>query len=202
MASLIRQSGEDPGDIIHLKPGINRFGTDENCDFIVDHSSVSKIHCDLVLDKRGLTVRDLNSLRGTLIDGTPVAESRIRVGQTLRLGEVILLVANDKLEPVPKRVESQAPTNKVTFCKKHPETEATFHCPNCQMLMCVKCVHVLKVHGGHGVCLCPECSHQCESLLAKDTRELGQMIDELVMVRNAFAPREHRHAPPSPSETV
>lgn len=201
MASLIRQSGDDPGDVIELKPGVNRFGAGGDCDFIVDSSSVSKAHCDLLVDEMGITVRDLDSLNGTFVNENPVAESRVLVGQTIRLGDVRLLVADDKLRPAPVSGASAAQQPRVTFCPTHPDTEVSFHCPECKTLMCVHCVHVLKVHGGHGLCLCPVCSHECESLVVKDTRELGQMIDQLVMVRNAFAPRPHRQTPQTPSET-
>lgn len=202
MASLIRQSGDDPGDVIELKAGVNRFGTGEECDFIVDHSSVSQAHCDLFVDETGITVRDLDSQNGTFVNENPVAEVRVLVGQTLRLGEVQLLVADDRLQSANTTSHSDGPVRQVTYCATHPETEVSFHCPHCKLLMCIHCVHVLKVRKGHGLCLCPHCSNECEALLAKDTRELDQMIDQLVMVRNAFGPRPHRPTPPSPSETI
>lgn len=202
MASLIRQSGDDPGDVIELKPGKNRFGTGEDCDFIVDHSSVSEVHCDLIVDEVGLTVRDLDSQNGTFVNESPVAESKVLVGQTIRLGEVRLLLADDEMVTHKTTQELRVAVAKVSYCTKHPDSEVAFHCPQCGSMMCVHCVHVIKVHKGHGLCLCPHCSHECESLLAKDTRELGQVIDQLVMVRRAFAPRPHRNSPPTPSESV
>lgn len=202
MASLMRQSGDDPGDLIELKPGVNRFGAGKDCDFIVDSSRVSEAHCDILVDQTGITVRDLDSLNGTFIDETPVAECRVRKGQTLRLGDLRLLVVDDTLRPTEKPASSGQVSSGPTYCAKHPDTEVSFHCPECRTLMCIHCVRVLKIHGGHGLCLCPDCSHECESLVAKDTRELNQMIDQLVMVRNAFAPRPHRHPRPAPSETV
>lgn len=201
MASLIRQSGEDPGDVIELKPGVNRFGTGENCDFIVDHSSVSEVHCDMIVDEDGLTICDLDSQNGTFVDETPIAESKVRIGQTIRLGEVLLLVADDKLGSPKSTQELRTAAATTTYCEKHPDTEVSFYCPHCDKLMCVHCVHVLKVHAGHGLCLCPVCSRPCESLVAKNTRELNQVIDELVMVRRAFAPRPRRQSSSSSSSS-
>jgi len=201
MASLIRVSGEDPGDVIRLQPGVNRFGTGEECDFIVDHSSVSAAHCDMIVDDEGLVVRDLDSQNGTFVDEDPVAESKVLIGQTIRLGEVRLLVADDTLDSAKTTQELRVAAVTVTYCEKHPDTEVTFHCPHCDKWMCVHCVRVLKVQGGRGLCLCPDCSHQCESLATKDTRELNRMIDELVMVRRAFAPRPRRESPPKPSDS-
>lgn len=202
MASLIRQSGDDPGDVIELKPGINRFGTGENCHFLVDHSSVSDPHCDLIVDENGLTVRDLDSQNGTFVDESPVAEAKVLIGQTIRIGEVSLLVADDKMDVMKSTQELRTGLANISYCSKHPEVEVAFHCPGCGATMCVHCVRVLKLHKGHGLVLCPHCSHECESLVAKDTRELGQMIDQLVMVRRAFAPRPRRESPPAPSETT
>ncbi|MCU0770828.1 MAG: FHA domain-containing protein [Verrucomicrobia bacterium] len=202
MASLIRQSGDDPGDVIHLKPGVNRFGTGEKCDFIVDHSSVSKAHCDLIVDEEGLTVRDLDSENGTFVDESPVAESKVLIGQTIRMGEVRLLVADDKLQSAKSTQELRSAAVEVRYCQQHPDAEVAFQCPQCGAVMCIHCVRVLKVHQGHGLCLCPHCSHECESLIAKDTHELEQVINQLVMVRRAFAPRPHRPAPPTPSDSV
>jgi predicted component of type VI protein secretion system len=202
MASLIRQSGEDPGDIIQLRDGVNRFGTGEDCDFLVDHSSVSEVHCDLIVDEDGLTVRDLDSQNGTFVDESPVAESKVLIGQTIRLGEVRLLVADDKPHSAKSTQELRVAAVSARYCPQHPDSEVAFQCTHCGAVMCVHCVHVIKVRKGHGLCLCPHCSHECESLLAKDTRELGQMIDQLIMVRRAFAPRPHRHQPRTPSESV
>jgi len=197
MASLIRKSGDDPGDVIELKPGVNRFGTGEDCDFIVDHSSVSPVHCDLVVDERGIVVRSLDNDRGTFVDEKRVTESKATVGQIIRMGEVRLMVAEDTLQTGRPHPVSAAATPTVTHCSKHPDAEVAFHCTRCDTWMCIHCVHVLKVHGGHGLCLCPECSNPCQSLIAKNTRELGQVIDQIVMVKNAFGrdfhftPRPH-----------
>ena len=202
MASLIRISGDDPGDVLELRSGVNRFGTGESCDFIVDHSSVSLSHCDLVVDKEGLLVRDLGAPSGTLVDGQPVDEKLVKVGQVIQMGELKLLVTDDKPKPRRKPAQALSALPAEPRCRNHTDSEAIFRCAHCDLLWCIDCVHVLKVHGGHGLCLCPECSRPCQTLLAKDTRELGQLIDELVMVRNAFGPRPQRDGRPQPSDSV
>jgi transcription elongation factor Elf1 len=133
------------------------------------------------------------------VDERPVEECRVLVGQIIRMGEVRLLVADDTLPEMASELRLGSPPPAPRYCAKHPDTEVAFHCPHCDLWMCIHCVHVVKVHHGHGLCLCPECSNRCESLLTKNTRELGQVIDQLVMVRNAFGPRDHRSPPPPPS---
>lgn len=197
MAKLIRQTGDDPGDIIKLKPGRNRFGTSEDCDFIVDHSSVSPSHCELTVDHRGLNVCDLDSANGTFVDEVPVSEMQVVVGQVIRMGEVQLKVSDVRLASATTPLPVQSPLAKPASCPQHPNSELSFRCSHCGVSMCTHCVHVLKVHAGHGMFLCPHCSHPCESMSDKDTRELATMVDHLVMVRRAFAirPRKPRPAP-------
>lgn len=196
MAKLIRQTGDDPGDVIELKAGVNSFGTSNECDFIVDHSSVSPYHCELIVDKLGLTVRDLNSLNGTFVDESPVAETHVRVGQTIRMGEVELLLADDKLAAT-RRLDGSL-TQKLPYCARHPDKRAAFRCPDCGAVMCVHCVHVIKLQGGSGMFLCPRCSKPCESLRPMDDKARAKMIDQLSMVRTLFAPRSSR--PDRPQE--
>jgi two-component system, NtrC family, response regulator GlrR len=48
--------------------------------------TVSRFHCELVVDDRGVRVRDLDSRNGTILDGTRVVEAHVRDGSVLILG--------------------------------------------------------------------------------------------------------------------
>jgi len=88
MDKLIIRIPGAPALEIELKPGVNRIGRSVNTDFQISHPSVSSAHCEIVAAEGGLTVKDLGSTNGTLLDGTPVRESPWQREQTLRLGEV------------------------------------------------------------------------------------------------------------------
>jgi CheY-like chemotaxis protein len=63
-------------------------GHDNN--FQIVEASVSTRHCEVKLRGDELVVRDLQSTNGTFVAGKKVAEGVLKIGQTLRVGEVEL----------------------------------------------------------------------------------------------------------------
>ncbi|MDC0672433.1 sigma 54-interacting transcriptional regulator [Nannocystis radixulma] len=57
---------------------------------IVDDPTVSRFHCEIVVDDTGARVRDLNSRNGTVLDGVSVLEAYLRAGSLLRVGKTVL----------------------------------------------------------------------------------------------------------------
>lgn len=64
---------------------------DENT-FQINEISVSSRHCEVKLKGDELLVRDLMSTNGTFIEGKKISEGVLKLGRTLRLGEVELLL--------------------------------------------------------------------------------------------------------------
>jgi len=58
--------------------------------FQISEASVSSHHCEVHLRGSEVLIRDLNSTNGTFINGEKIAESVLKPGQTLRLGNVEL----------------------------------------------------------------------------------------------------------------
>ncbi len=65
-------------------------GSHPSNDLVVDDPTVSRFHCELVLDGRGARVRDLGSLNGCVLDGVPVVEGWLRQDSTVRIGHTAL----------------------------------------------------------------------------------------------------------------
>lgn len=63
-----------------------RLGRSPNADVCIDDRWVSRYHCEIDYEKGGLTVRDLDSKHGTLVNGQPVNRARLRPGDELSLG--------------------------------------------------------------------------------------------------------------------
>ncbi len=80
-----------PDREIELAPGVHKVGRSINTDLQIDHPSVSGSHCEIIANDGTVTVKDLGSTNGILLDGQPVRECKIVPGQTLRLGEVEVL---------------------------------------------------------------------------------------------------------------
>src|ERR1022692_2102918 len=73
----------DSGSPIDITRDLTLVGRKEDCDFRLDHKSVSKIHCVIVKTDGLMLVRDLGSTNGTRVNGT-----RVRRG---------MLLPNDKV---------------------------------------------------------------------------------------------------------
>ncbi len=65
-------------------------GSHHRNDLIVEDPTVSRFHCEIVVDESGVRVRDLKSRNGTVLDGVVVLEAFLRVGSLLRLGKTVI----------------------------------------------------------------------------------------------------------------
>ena len=147
------------------------FGRREDNDFQIDDPTVSSVHAEIQVDGDSVIVRDLGSSNGTFINGEPVKEESLQMGEKLMLGEVEMV-----LEPTPISIsipqweeskETDVPTilsDGSEACLNHPSTPAIQRCTHCQRVFCYACVNHLRRAGGKYLDLCPVCSHPCEIL--------------------------------------
>jgi DNA-binding NtrC family response regulator len=63
-------------------------GTSQECDLVVEDSSVSRRHCSFALTEGGVVVRDLGSKNGTRIDAVEIREGWITSASVVRIGDV------------------------------------------------------------------------------------------------------------------
>jgi two-component system, NtrC family, response regulator GlrR len=59
-------------------------------DVLLDERTVSRFHCELLVDDRGVWAKDLGSRNGTVLDGVLVKEAAVRNGSLLHLGRMAL----------------------------------------------------------------------------------------------------------------
>ena len=170
MAKLQIQTAGLDNTLLDLRLGVNRVGRSPNADFPIPHSTVSSLHCELILRDSGVTVRDLGSTNGTFVNDQPVTEAELSAGQTLRLGDVELFVENTDVNvAIPKFNRTDLPAPPVVVagggvvCPRHRLAPVTYQCTTCKELMCDACVHQLRRKGGKKVLmLCPLCSGAVE----------------------------------------
>ena len=65
-------------------------GSHHRNDLIIEDPTVSRFHCEIVVDEDGVRVRDQKSRNGTVLDGVAVLEAFLRVGSLLRLGKTVI----------------------------------------------------------------------------------------------------------------
>lgn len=84
--------GPTVGETIYLKDGVNSFGRGPDCDIFLDDITVSRNHCDLVLENDSLTVIDRGSTNGTYVSSKEIDKSEVKVGDTLQIGRFVFKV--------------------------------------------------------------------------------------------------------------
>ena len=172
MAKLVVKTEGLGSELIDLMLGATRIGRSPDADFQISHPTVSSFHCELVLRESGVTVRDLESTNGTFVNDRRISEAELHEGETLRLGDVELLVESTEVTvAIPKFVIADLPAPPVVrsdgalVCPRHAQTPATYQCTACREVMCDLCVHQLRRKGSKKVLLlCPVCSGMVEPL--------------------------------------
>ena len=170
MARLVIKSADFGDRVIKLNLGVNRFGRSPKNDVQIEHPTVSATHCELVLADDGVLVRDCGSANGTFIDAQRIQEARLAAGQTLRLGEVELLVETTEVTiaipkfDTPRTAPPVVLSDGSLICPRHPRARATHQCTHCREVLCDACVHHLRRRGGKLMKFCPLCSHLCVPL--------------------------------------
>lgn len=170
MARLLITTDGFGGKAIELRLGVNRFGRAKDNDFQIEHPTISSRHCEIELSEQGVVLRDCDSTNGTFLGGDPVRETAILAGQTMRLGDVELLVDNTEFRVAIPKFELPRPAPPVVLsdgalvCPRHAAAQVTHRCTHCQEVMCDACVRRLRRRGGKVLKLCPLCSHPVQSL--------------------------------------
>jgi DNA-binding NarL/FixJ family response regulator len=103
-----------------LENGVSIIGRSEDCDFVVNHPSVSRRHAKVVVANGRARVTDLGSRNGTSLDQKPVRKNAtMAAGQQLLLGETIFAVL---LWNPPEHQESQSEDETPSYVSDQPES--------------------------------------------------------------------------------
>ena len=90
---LKTEEGADLPFSFRILPGNEKtIGRAVRADFIVDAQMVSRLHCRVAAGATELEVIDLESTNGTFVNGERVSRATLKVGDTLGVGRVDLVV--------------------------------------------------------------------------------------------------------------
>jgi hypothetical protein len=197
---LIKTSGFDSRPL-ELRLGVNRVGRDPDNDFPINHSTISIHHCELILSNDGIVLHDLDSTNGSFVNGQPVAEVWLEPGQTVRLGDVELLVESTEITVAIPKIEREIPVpkppvrleNGAVVCSRHEDLMATFKCTHCGEVMCSGCVRMMRRQGGQPLFLCVLCHNKCERILTekgKAKKSFLGFLQETVRLKFGGRPKD------------
>lgn len=77
------------GEEFKITKSVTNVGRGIEADIQIDDTSVSRLHCSIVLGSEVL-IRDLDSTNGTVVDGTRASESVLRDGSIIKIGNITL----------------------------------------------------------------------------------------------------------------
>jgi adenylate cyclase len=95
-----------------IHQGRQSIGRAHDCEICIGHRSVSRRHAEITLDGETLQIADLRSVNGTYLNGNPIVRAAIKVGDTIRIGDVTLELV-DALETIRARVDEEEETEHV-----------------------------------------------------------------------------------------
>ena len=87
---LVVEEGGDAGTSFVSSGDRAVIGTHESVDLRLADRAVSRFHCEVVVDDRAVTLSDLSSRNGTVVDGVPVLKAPLRHGAWISIGKTRL----------------------------------------------------------------------------------------------------------------
>ena len=101
MAKLVILTQGMTGRAHELNVDRTTIGRVEDNTFQITDPSVSSHHCEVLLRRTEVLIRDLNSTNGSFINDARITESVLKPGQTLRLGQVELKLEAEGVASAP-----------------------------------------------------------------------------------------------------
>ena len=90
--------GPDKGRCFEVDDGARlTIGRGEKSHTKLDDAAVSRIHCEVARHGNTVTLKDLGSSSGTIIDGRPIDQVEIRLGTVFRIGDTTLRLDQPKI---------------------------------------------------------------------------------------------------------
>ncbi|MEZ6141170.1 MAG: FHA domain-containing protein [Zavarzinella sp.] len=91
----------DDGPEIELVKELTVIGRKENCDLIIDHKSISKVHCAVLLADGLVMIRDLGSTNGTHVNGQRIRRAALLPNDQVSIASFKYSVTYGVAKPAP-----------------------------------------------------------------------------------------------------
>ena len=88
---LVVVEGPDAGRSFDVLDGCQlTIGRGEKSDTRLDDATVSRVHCEIERSGGTVTIRDLGSSSGTIVNGSPVEQAQVNPGSLIQVGDSLL----------------------------------------------------------------------------------------------------------------
>ncbi|MSP54358.1 MAG: FHA domain-containing protein [Myxococcales bacterium] len=91
MSKLLIKLNQQKTHVFPLKSSETRIGRGENCHLILQNVSVSREHARIVIGSQNVTIEDLDSQNGFLVNGKKTGQTVLRSGDEVQLGNFTLI---------------------------------------------------------------------------------------------------------------
>ena len=91
---------EFPREEYSLKTGAYRVGSSQDNEVVIEDPSVAPHHCEVVVTANTMTLRNLSADHETFVNDQKIDSTQLTSGQTIRLGNVKLLLEAEVSDPV------------------------------------------------------------------------------------------------------
>jgi len=88
------------GEIFSLERINSTIGRAEDNDLVIDNLLLSRYHAKIILEDKKATIYDLDSLKGTFVNGNKIEKQVLTSGDVIRLGDISMIYAveNDAMD--------------------------------------------------------------------------------------------------------
>src|SRR4030042_3920495 len=70
-------------------------GRDTEADYYLPDSSISRIHCEIIIKEGELRIKDLGSKNGVIVNHKRIQDSYLQEGSLLKIGKLCFYVSNE-----------------------------------------------------------------------------------------------------------
>jgi pSer/pThr/pTyr-binding forkhead associated (FHA) protein len=90
---------DKPTEKLFLTKTSTVLGRDKTSDMVIDNYDVSRRHCLLDIQARGVFILDLDSTNGTFVNGILVRDGYLNPGDRIELGPCVFVVNREAIDP-------------------------------------------------------------------------------------------------------
>jgi hypothetical protein len=90
---------DKPTEKLFLTKISTGLGRDKTSDLVIDNYDVSRRHCLLDIQARGVFILDLDSTNGTFVNGILVRDGYLNPGDRIELGPCVFVVNREAIDP-------------------------------------------------------------------------------------------------------